>query len=153
MPAPGPDNEHFQARGVREGRRAREIAKMALERAGFRIVAENQRRQGGVELNFVALDQAGTEWLFDVSGAFTSARAGLQRTDTLWKALGKATVVHYTHEGARYVLLTTDAPAPNSAGGKALRNVTGPGKPVYAVLSLRVLADLELLEDYGRGRS
>jgi DNA modification methylase len=152
--APVDPDEGFQSRGVREGRRARELAKWAIEAAGFEIVAENERLDAGVEVNFVAQDQAGEEWLFDVSGAFTSARAGLQRTDTLWKALGKATVVHHTRMGARYVLLTTDKPPPTSAGGKALAAVTGTGarSPVYDVVGLRVPADLERLESYGHGR-
>ncbi len=152
---PHDPQEHFQARGVREGRRARELAKWALEDAGFSIATENRRLDAGVEVNFVALDSSGTEWLFDVSGAFTSSKAGLQRTDTLWKALGKATVVHHTRAGARYVLLTTDKPAPNSAGGQALKAVTGPDtktKPIYDVISLKREDDLSRLHSYGSGR-
>lgn len=146
-------DEHFQARGVREGRRARELAKWALEEAGFSIIAENKRLEAGVEVNFVAEDKARQEWLFDVSGAFTSTRAGLQRTDTLWKALGKATVVHHTRTAARYVLLTTDKPAPNSAGGHALRAVTGTkAMPIYDVIGLRLIEDLARLEEYGHAR-
>jgi site-specific DNA-methyltransferase (adenine-specific) len=152
---PHDPNEHFQARGVREGRRARELAKWALEDAGFTIAAENKRLDAGVEVNFVAHDSSGNEWLFDVSGAFTSTRAGLQRTDTLWKALGKATVVHHTRAGARYVLLTTDKPASNSAGGQALNAVTGrnvKAKPIYDVISLKVEDDLSRLHGYGHSR-
>jgi DNA modification methylase len=152
---PADPEEDFQARGVREGRRARELARWALEESGFEILGENKRIDAGVEVNFIAVDLAGREWLFDVSGAFTSTRAGLQRTDTLWKALGKATVVHHTRAGARYVLLTTDKPAPNSAGGQALDAVTGTNvkvKPVYDVISLRTPEDLSRLRDYGRDR-
>ena len=37
----------------------------------------------------------GGRWFwFDVSGGFTSSRGGLQRTDTVWKALGRACVLH-----------------------------------------------------------
>ncbi|MHB1518473.1 MAG: DNA-methyltransferase [Acidimicrobiales bacterium] len=144
--------EHFQTRSVREGRRARELAKWALEEAGFTIVEENKRLEAGVEVNFVAEDQAGGQWYFDVSGAFTSTRAGLQRTDTLWKALGKATVVHHTQSGARYVLLTTDKPSPNSAGGRALSAVTGPrNRPIYDFISMRLREDLRRLDSLGRG--
>jgi len=151
--APDPD-EHFQARGVREGRRARELAEWALEESKFTNIREKQRLDAGVEVNFVADDQAGNEWLFDVSGAFTSTRAGLQRTDTLWKALGKAAVVQQTRAGARYVLLTTDKPAGNSAGGRALKAVTGTkaDKPVYDVIGLRHPDDLARLADHGRAR-
>ncbi|MGI8751032.1 MAG: DNA methyltransferase [Acidimicrobiales bacterium] len=150
--AADPD-EHFQARGVREGRRARELAEWALENSNFINIREKQRLNAGVEVNFVADDQAGNEWLFDVSGAFTSTRAGLQRTDTLWKALGKATVVHETRAGARYVLLTTDKPAPNSAGSRALSAVTGTkNKPVHDVIGLRDPDDLARLAEHGRAR-
>jgi hypothetical protein len=140
---------------VREGRRARELARWALEEAEFAIVGENKRLDAGVEVNFVAESQTGREWLFDVSGAFTSTRGGLQRADTLWKALGKAVVVHHTRAAARYVLLTTDKPAPRSTGGQALAAVTGTSvetKPVYDVISLRLRSDLDRLHDYGRDR-
>jgi DNA modification methylase len=146
--------ESFQARGVREGRRARELARWALEDSKFVNIREKQRLDAGVEVSFLADDQAGSEWLFDVSGAFTSTRAGLQRTDTLWKALGKATVVHQTRAGARYVLLTTDKPSPTSAGGRALAAVTGTksNKLVRDVIGLRSSEDLARLNDYGRAR-
>lgn len=153
---PADPDEHFRARGVREGRRAREVAKWALAEAGFVIVGENKRLDAGVEAAFVAEDRAGREWLFDVCGAFTSSPAGLQRSDTLWKALGKATVVHHTRAGARYVLLTTDKPAPNSAGGQALEAVTGTNvkdKPIYDVIGLRLLEDLGRLDEYGHART
>ncbi|MBJ7610574.1 MAG: site-specific DNA-methyltransferase [Candidatus Dormibacteraeota bacterium] len=150
---PSDPDEHFQARGVREGRRARELAEWVLEESKFINIRPKQRLDAGVEVNFVADDQAGNEWLFDVSGAFTSTRAGLQRTDTLWKALGKATVVHETQAGARYVLLTTEKPVSNSAGGRALAAVVGTkNKPVYDVIGLRDPDDLGRLGEYGRAR-
>jgi DNA modification methylase len=151
---PADPAEHFQARGVREGRRARELALWALEASKFVSIREKQRLEAGVEVSFVADDQAGNEWLFDVSGAFTSTRAGLLRTDSLWKALGKATVVHQTRTGARYVLLTTDKPSPTSAGGRALAAVTGTknNKPIRDVIGLRSPEDLARLSDYGRAR-
>ena len=80
----------------------------------------------GVELNFIAVDQSGHEWAFDVSGAFTSSRAGLRRTDTLWKALGKAAVLHEGRSGLPLILLTTDAPTRGSAGNSALKVMTDP---------------------------
>lgn len=145
--------EGLVARGVREGRRARELAKWVLEAAGFTVVGESKRLGAGVEVTFVAEDGAGGEWLFDVSGAFTSTRNGLVRADALWRALGKATVVQHTRPGARYVLCTTDKPAPNSAGGRALREVTGTSaKPVYDVIDLRCAEDLDRLAGHAHPR-
>jgi hypothetical protein len=62
------------------------------------IEAKRRRCAGGVEVNFAARDASGGHtWYFDVSGGFTSSRPGLKRTDTLWKALGKAAVLQQTH--------------------------------------------------------
>jgi len=146
-------SEGFWARGVREGRRARELAAWALAESGFDVVAENKRLAGGVEVSFLAVDQTGGEWIFDVSGAFTSSPSGLRRADTLWKALGKATVVHHTRPGSRYVLLTTDLPAPSGAGAKALAAVTGtePDQPVYDVIDLSRPEELVRLASHSRG--
>jgi DNA modification methylase len=120
------EDEDFQARAVREGRQAKEIGRMVLENAGFQDIKENQKMAGGVEVNFTALDADGRRWLFDVSGAFTSSRAGLRRTDTLWKALGKAAVLHSTNEDYyKLVFLTTDVPERGSAGDAALRAARG----------------------------
>ncbi|MGH8982172.1 MAG: DNA-methyltransferase [Acidimicrobiales bacterium] len=152
-PAPAEPGEHFQSRAMREGRRARELAKWALEEAGFTIVAENKRLDAGVEVSFVGADERGEQWLFDVAGAFSTTRPGLQRSDTLWRALGKAAVVQHTTPGARLVLLTTDTPAPNSAAGRALGALTGPdatAKPIFDVIGLRVREDLDRLAGYGR---
>lgn len=147
---PADATEHFQARGVREGRRAHELAKWALIESGFTVTAEKQKLDAGIEVSFVAEDQSGREWLFDVSGAFTSTQAGLQRADTLWRALGKATVVHHTRAGARYVLLAADKPAANSDGGRGLAAVTGTeDKPIYDVIGLRHPDDLDRLAGYG----
>ena len=106
---------------------------------------------GGVEVNFRAYDEWGNAWLFDVSGGFTSTRPGLNRTDTLWKALGKAAVLREIDEKTPLVLLTTDAPAHGSAGAQALNVITGPGKPITAVLEMRSPTDLKRLADFARG--
>ena len=93
--APVDDDDDVQSRAVREGRQARELAAILLEQCGFTDIRSEVKPRGlGIVLNFVATDQPGEDWAFDVSGAFTSNRAGLRRTDTLWKALGKASVLH-----------------------------------------------------------
>jgi site-specific DNA-methyltransferase (adenine-specific) len=153
-PAPADPDEGFQARGVREGRRAKEVAKWALRAHGFEIDGEEERLPAGVTVNFIARDQGGERWCVDVSGAFTSTRAGLLRTDALWKALGKAAVLKEATPGVRYLLLTTEKPPPKSAGGKALAVVTGrtKAKLVYDVIEMTREEDLARLAVYGRGR-
>ena len=105
------DNVYFQARSVREGKAAKHVARELLEKCGFVDIEHDVTIPGaGIELNFRAADVVGGQWYFDVSGAFTSTRPGLKRTDTLWKALGKALVLSAAEPDARLLLLTTDAP-------------------------------------------
>jgi site-specific DNA-methyltransferase (adenine-specific) len=148
------DSEDFQARAVREGRQAKDLARILLASCGFVDIRTDVKVSGlGIELNFVAIDQVGDEWAFDVSGAFTSNRAGLRRTDTLWKALGKAAVLHQGRGDLPLVLLTTDAPTRGSAGYVALGVVKGPGRPVFDLVQLLDTADQERLRNYAlRGR-
>ena len=125
-PAPADPNEDSQSRAVREGHRAKEIAIAVLEDAGFGDVVEDHRLRNGVEVNFVATDIKGHRWFFDVFGAFTSARPGLRRTDTLWKALGKAAVIKSSNVSpAPLIFLTTDLPPKGSSGDLALRAARG----------------------------
>ncbi len=145
------DDEDFQARAVREGRQAKEIAGILLGNCGFVDIRSDVKPPGlGIELSFVACDQAGSEWAFDVSGAFTSSRAGLKRTDTLWKALAKAAVLHQGCRRLPLVLLTTHAPTRGSAGYVALGVVRGAGRPVFDVVELLSAKDQERLGDYAR---
>ena len=138
--------EDFQARAVREGRKAQELARGELLRAGFEDVTVPPRFRCGVEVNFRAVDKQGRPWLFLVSGAFTvTRRPGLRRSDTLWKVLGKAAALHASFEDERphgtdscmrLVLLTTDRPTSNSAGHRALQALMGESKPIHDVIGL-----------------
>jgi DNA modification methylase len=143
------DGEDFQARAVREGRQAKELAGILLAGCGFTEIRSDVKvPRLGIEVNFVAIDQVGDEWAFDVSGAFTSSRAGLRRTDTLWKALGKAAVLREGGSGVPLILLTTDAPARGSAGLAALDVLTGPGRPVFDLIELLDTDDQQRLREY-----
>jgi DNA modification methylase len=146
-------SQDFQARAVREGRKAQELARELLEESGFHDVSDRMQARNGVALNFTALDANDLLWYFDVSGAFTSARAGLRRTDTLWKALGRASVLNSGTDDKKLpiILLTTDLPQRGSAGHLALRAARG-GVFVDAVEMLS-LDHFQRLERYANGES
>lgn len=151
VPLPADPDEDFQARAVREGRQAKELALLVLDHCGFVQIRSDVRYPVlGVEVNFVGRDAIGAEWAFDVSGGFTSSRAGLKRTDTLWKALGKAAVLHEGRRDIPLVLLTTDPPTKASDGDAALRVVSGPGKAIYDVVELLSAEGQERLHRYAR---
>ncbi len=145
-----PETDDFQARAVKEGRAARELAEKMLEACGFEAIAKDVRFPEGVEVNFQATDKKGATWFFDVSGGFTSSRPGLKRTDTLWKALGKAAVLRESHPNIPLVLLTTDPPAQGSAGHAALAVLRGRNKPIYDVVQLASEEGLIQLRDYAQ---
>lgn len=116
------DVDDFQERATREGKRAKAIARDLLLACGFDISHEGHKLRHGVEINFVAVDTCGRKWYFDVSGAFSSNRPGLKRTDTLWKALGKAAVIRAKGSAPPLILLTTNLPDKGSAGYLALES-------------------------------
>ena len=136
-------------RAVLEGRQAKDVARALLGACGFdNIRADVKFPRMGIELTFVATDQTGHNWAFDVSGAFSSTRAGLRRTDTLWKALGKAAVLHQEGGHLPLVLLTTDLPVRNSAGSAALERLCQPDGPVFDVVELLSSKDRDRLQEY-----
>jgi site-specific DNA-methyltransferase (adenine-specific) len=138
-----------QAQAVRDGLQAKEFAGIVLSSCGFRDIRVDVKPRGlGIALTFVATDQTGNDWAFDVSGAFTSNRAGLRRADTLWKSLGKAAVLHESRAAMPLVLLTTDAPARGTAGHKALDVMRGPGHPIVDVIELLNADDQIRLRGY-----
>lgn len=149
VPAPPGAGEDFQSRAVREGRAAKEIGRRILEAAGFTDIREDQRPGGGIGVNFTGRDRKEKLWLFDVAGSFTSHRAGLRRTETLWKALGKAAVLREVSE-APLVLLTLAAPSPG-AGAEALKQVTGARRPIYAVIEMLEQSGLQELRSLCEG--
>jgi site-specific DNA-methyltransferase (adenine-specific) len=121
IPEAADEQESFQARAVREGQKAKEIARAVLTDCGFDDFKDDLRLRSGVEVNLTARDRRGGLWYFDISGAFTTSRAGLRRTDTLWKALGKAAVLRAElGRLPRLILLSTDLPGKGGAGWAAL---------------------------------
>jgi hypothetical protein len=136
------EDEDFQSRATKQGKAAQKLAEEVLEDAGFRIVEHNKRiPKTGVTVNFVAEDANGETWLFDVSGAFTSHRGGLLRTDTVWKSLGRANALK-SHVRAPIVFLTSHLPRRPSEGDTALRAA---GRQAF-------FDAIEMLSDEGRDR-
>ena len=138
----------FQARATREGKAAQALAEDLLNEVGFTIVAKNSRVRGtGVTINFIATDADDNEWYFDVSGAFTSTRGGLLRTDTVWKALGRAHALAAAGK-QRIVFLSSHVPRKGSEGDIALRNASD---IVFDVIEMRSDEGYERLQKYAAG--
>jgi DNA modification methylase len=115
------DAERFHSRATVEGQAAKALAERVVERAGFVIRGVDRSVPGlGMTVGIVAEDNAGHPWHFDVTGGFTNTRDGLIRADTLWKCLGRASVL--AARGLRpLVLLTSYLPPRPGSGDRALR--------------------------------
>jgi DNA modification methylase len=133
------------------GKAAAALAAELIEAAGFTITHENRKLRGtGLTVPYIATGADGQVWYFDVSGAFTTSRDGMLRTDTVWKALGRAHVLVHNNPGdARFVLLTSDLPRPGTDGDVALR-AAGPGA-FFDAIALRDAAGVERLRAYADG--
>ena len=132
-----------------EGKGIQDAAHSLLSKCGFEIISESALiPRLGVAISLVAKDKLGQKWHFDLSGAFTTPRAGLIRSETLWKSLGKVLVL--TSRGIdRVVLLTTHLPPPKSAGDAALRAV-GPER-IFDIVEINSQADRNRLSEYSYG--
>ncbi len=139
---PGADPGEAGTRVMAPEKRASAIAEQVVSEAGFTLRAKNQRLSKlGVTVGLVATDAAEQPWYFDVTGAFTTTRGGLMRSDAVWRALGRAHVLRQ-NKYTPLILLTSHLPRPGSEGDRALRSA-GPEAIFDAV---------ELLSDAGRAR-
>ncbi len=155
-PTDNTDIENFQKRATQHGAMAQKLGKELLVTCGFEILKSNLKvKSVGVEVNVKARSNRGEVYYFDISGAFIGNRPGLKHTDTLWKALGKASVLNLTHGEERhpYILLTTDLPRPESAGDKMLQAAKGEGGPIFDVYKMTDSRECERLWNLGQGRA
>jgi site-specific DNA-methyltransferase (adenine-specific) len=143
------------------GRKASEVAHEVLVASGFDAIETSvPYRDLGLTVDFRARDSNGRLWLFELSGAYSITRPGLRRHDVLWRALGKAAVLHQVRgsEPARedmgpLVLLSTDTPAARTDGAKALKALQAEDRtgPIYDVIELLDPNDMERLRGLAAG--
>lgn len=133
-----------------DGPAATSLAERLLTRAGFTVTGRNQRlRRTGVSVSLTAEDATGERWLFDVAGPFTSSRGGLTRTDTVWRALGRASATGPARNGSPLVLLSSQLPTRPSEGDSSLR-AAGPGV-IFDVVGMLSSTDTDRLTAYAAG--
>jgi len=91
------------------------VAEELLVAAGFTVVERKVKvPRLGLVIDLVVDGTDGRRWSVAVCGALTVTKAGLARTDELWQAIGRASVVP-----GPVLLLTSHLPS--AAGAKALR--------------------------------
>lgn len=144
-------NGSTDASAPADGASAAALAKAALETAGFTDVRAARRLRGlGLSVDFTATDSAGRTWYFDVAGPNSAYRGGMARSETVWRALGRAHVMAAT-EHAPFVILTTQLPRTGTEADRALR-APGPGG-IFDAVDLLSPAARKRLAAYAGGRS
>ncbi len=132
-----------------EGKAVHEAARNLLQECGFRKIKRNRKIPGlGVTVSFIAEDETGETWHFIVSGAYTLARSGLQRTDTAYQALGVASIL-VRNGFAPVVLAAAELPEKKSAADVAL-HAAGP-ELLFDVVKITSTLDRAKLKQYAAG--
>jgi site-specific DNA-methyltransferase (adenine-specific) len=129
---------------------AKDLAQSILLEAGFTDVTDEGKVLPGVEPTLAAKDSQGRRWWFEVVGGRTTNRPGAQRIELLWRAIAKASVIREVDPTSRFGILTVGIPAGQS-GGRALEAVTGPKKPVAAVVDIASADSIDQLRRHGGG--
>jgi DNA modification methylase len=133
-----------------DGASAATVARAALEAAGFGDVRANRRLSKlGLAVDFTGTDARGRTWYFDVAGPNSAYRGGMARSETVWRALGRA---HVLAAGGHtpFVVLTTQLPRAGTEADRALR-ASGPGG-IFDAVDLLSSEARKRLGTYARGR-
>ena len=111
----------------------------------------NRRLRGlGMAVDFTGSDAAGRTWYFDVAGPNSAYRGGMARSETVWRALGRANVMA-ARALAPFVVLTTQLPRPGTEADRALR-APGPGG-IFDAIDLLSADARARLATYAGGRA
>jgi hypothetical protein len=139
---------------IRLGRKAKDVVALMLAAAGFeKIESSKTLKVAGLPIDFRARDRSGRVWVFDVIAGFSAGNPGLRRTDSCWRALGKASGLAALVPDLRYVLFTVDLPLPGTPPGRALAAVQGmgQGKTITDVVRLLEAGDVARLRKHAGG--
>lgn len=118
---PDPALADYAAPAMFEGKAAKALAEHVVKEAGFKITDRDRRfSRLGLTVSIIAEDKLSKPWYFDVTGAFTTTRGGLNRSDTLWQGLGRAAVMQ-ANRLLPLIFLTSHLPPRPSSSDRALR--------------------------------
>lgn len=108
----------------RQGAAFETTVELLLLIEGWTIIDRHWREPTtDVEIDLVAKDPSGEMWWIECKGSWLATRNGLERTDTLKKAIGSATVLRHAPERHPYMLVTSHLPRVGSAGATWLQLV------------------------------
>lgn len=128
-----------------DGAKAIDAAAELLTAAGFQDVRQPKHAR-----DLTAVDAAGQTWQVLVGGPRAVSRPGLRRLEEAWRVIAMASGAHA--RGERALVITPALPPATSPALSVLRDVTGSGRPVTAVIVLGDPTALPMLRDLANGR-
>lgn len=135
LPTPKHASKSAFDEAVADGRSLKELAKIAL--GSFELAeVSGPVKIGPVDATFAAIDASGHRWIFDVCGGRTITPSGLNATDQVLRSIGKASVIREIEPSAKFILITWSVPEVRVAPSSALGQMTGPGRPITAIVNL-----------------
>ena len=115
----------FQAKASHTGRSFEQFVVGALDFYGWTVTGQRVVIDG-MEIDIVANDPSGVEWLIECKGS-TGNRPGAQRSDTTKKAVGVAAHLRGGGEVRPYMLVTSHLPKPGSVSAQMLERAQALG--------------------------
>lgn len=101
----------------RQGAAFEETVVLLLLVEGWAILERHWREPTtDVEIDIVAKDPVGETWWIECKGSWLAKNNGLERTDTLKKAIGSSAVLKHAPDRRPYMLVTSHLPRAGSAG-------------------------------------
>jgi modification methylase len=128
---------------LHHGRKVWDVARLALDEAGFDDISTDKRKVrpvAGVDIDLTARDQRGNRWHVLLAGSFSASNPGLRRVDTMWRIMGEASALSRSDTVDRLLVLTTDLPPKGTAAARSFRSVVGPD-PEHTIADVVVLSD------------
>lgn len=109
------------AAASRQGAEFERAVETLLKIDGWTIEAHRWRHPlVDVEIDFVAIDPDGVRWWIECKGSWEARSNGLERTDTLKKAIGSAAILRLLDERCPYMVITSHLPRFGSSGDRWL---------------------------------
>jgi DNA modification methylase len=116
-------------------RTVKEMARTLLADCGFETLDDNVRVAPGVTVSVRGTRADGLTQLFEFGGVNTPSRPGMNRIETVWKTIAKASILRESPNdavtGQSLVVLTA-----GTVRGGPLASVTGQDRPIAAVIDM-----------------
>ena len=153
-----PEENSFNAQANALGRKASDLAELALVEAGFTITGTAPKvGRTGVSFTFSAVSQADKiPWLVEVVGGFTGSKPGMLNSDAAWRLVAQAHVLSAAKtqgkvpKRTRLLVMTPQKPRRNSETDKAIRAVGA--RSIFDVVEILDLDDGHKLAQYAQNR-